>query len=138
MQGPGTKRIKIMGRGRTGMSFIRKSHLKLTLTEIDFDLAIASASSANQKAKWTKRRDAVTRSVDNRICIAQPSCIAPDTMPVLCFIPPQIVRVCFSSLLFLRRLLLSKLLKSQNERWAWRERVTTSGELVAAALRGAF
>ena len=59
VQGPGTKRIKIMGRGRTGLSFIRKSHLKLTLTEIDFDLAIATAGTANQKAKWTKRRDAV-------------------------------------------------------------------------------
>ena len=57
-QGPGTKRVKIMGRGRTGLKFVRSSHLNVTLKEIDFEAMIAAAGNRNQKKKWAKRRDA--------------------------------------------------------------------------------
>jgi hypothetical protein len=48
----GTKRVKFMGRGRTGIKFIRTSHLNLTLAEIDFD--------ANVKTKKIRRMDGPT------------------------------------------------------------------------------
>ena len=53
-QGPGTKRVKIMGRGRTGLKFVRSSHLNVTLKEIDFEAMIAAAGNRNQKKKWAK------------------------------------------------------------------------------------
>jgi ribosomal protein L22 len=56
-QGPGTKRVKIMGRGRSGLKFIRSSHLNVTLKEIDFEAMIAAAESKNAKRKWAKMRD---------------------------------------------------------------------------------
>lgn len=51
---PGThlKRVKIMGRGRSGKKFRRHSHIRLVLREIDFPSKLLQAESINQKRKW--------------------------------------------------------------------------------------
>lgn len=46
------KRIKIMGRGRSGRMLRRHSHFRVVLREIDFKLRIYQAPSLNQKKKW--------------------------------------------------------------------------------------
>ena len=46
------KRMKIMGRGRTGIMHHRFTHVRLVLREIDFPLKIALSSSVAGKRKW--------------------------------------------------------------------------------------
>ena len=46
------KRMKIMGRGRTGIMHHRYTHVRLVLREIDFPLKIALSSSVAGKRKW--------------------------------------------------------------------------------------
>lgn len=46
------KRIKIMGRGRSGIKRRRHSHIRLVLREIDFDLKILQAKSMNERKEW--------------------------------------------------------------------------------------
>lgn len=46
------KRLKIMGRGRSGVKRRRHSHVRLVLREIDFPTKILQAESVNQKRKW--------------------------------------------------------------------------------------
>merc|ERR1712216_155228 len=46
------KRLKIMGRGRSGKKFRRHSHIRLMLREIDFPTKLLQAESINQKRKW--------------------------------------------------------------------------------------
>lgn len=46
------KRVKIMGRGRSGKKHRRHSHIRLVLREIDFPLKLMQAESINQKRKW--------------------------------------------------------------------------------------
>ncbi|KAL3806425.1 hypothetical protein ACHAXA_009623 [Cyclostephanos tholiformis] len=46
------KRIKIMGRGRSGKKHRRHSHIRLVLREIDFPTKLLQATSVNQKRKW--------------------------------------------------------------------------------------
>lgn len=46
------KRIKFMGRGRTGIKHRRFSHVRLVLREIDFDLKILQAHTLNEKKEW--------------------------------------------------------------------------------------
>jgi large subunit ribosomal protein L22 len=46
------KRIKTMGRGRSGRMERRHSHMRVVLREIDFKLRIYQAPSVNQKKKW--------------------------------------------------------------------------------------
>ena len=46
------KRMKIMGRGRTGIMHHRYTHVRLVLREIDFPLKIALCSSVAGKRKW--------------------------------------------------------------------------------------
>eukprot|EP00616_Rhizochromulina_sp_CCMP1243_P017064 CAMPEP_0118987542 /NCGR_PEP_ID=MMETSP1173-20130426/44358_1 /TAXON_ID=1034831 /ORGANISM="Rhizochromulina marina cf, Strain CCMP1243" /LENGTH=175 /DNA_ID=CAMNT_0006938399 /DNA_START=46 /DNA_END=573 /DNA_ORIENTATION=+ len=53
-QGKGQKMVRTMGRGRTGIEFVRNSHLNVTLTEIDFEDRIRAASTRNQQTKWKK------------------------------------------------------------------------------------
>mmetsp|Transcript_17461 Transcript_17461/g.34846 ORF Transcript_17461/g.34846 Transcript_17461/m.34846 type:complete len:293 (-) Transcript_17461:267-1145(-) len=49
------KRLKIMGRGRSGKKLRRFSHIRLVLREIDFPTKILEATSINQKRKWLER-----------------------------------------------------------------------------------
>lgn len=46
------KRLKIMGRGRSGLKRRRHSHVRLVLREIDFPTKLLMAKSVNQKRKW--------------------------------------------------------------------------------------
>lgn len=46
------KRLKIMGRGRSGIKRRRHSHIRLVLREIDFPTKLVRAESVNQKRKW--------------------------------------------------------------------------------------
>jgi large subunit ribosomal protein L22 len=46
------KRLKIMGRGRSGKKIRRFTHVRLILREIDFPLKILSATSLNQRQMW--------------------------------------------------------------------------------------
>jgi len=46
------KRMKTMGRGRTGRMEHKHSHMRLVLREIDFKLRIYQAPSVNQKKRW--------------------------------------------------------------------------------------
>jgi len=50
------KRLKIMGRGRSGTKRRRHSHIRLVLREIDFQLKIAQAKTLNQKKRWAIKR----------------------------------------------------------------------------------
>ena len=52
-------RIALSISGRTGIKFVRSSHLNVTLKEIDFEAMIAAAESKNAKKRWAKKRDAV-------------------------------------------------------------------------------
>jgi len=49
------KRLKIMGRGRSGVKHRRHSHIRLVLREIDFPLKLTQAKSLNQKKRWLER-----------------------------------------------------------------------------------
>jgi len=51
-KGTPLKRIKIMGRGRSGRMERRHSHMRVVLRQIDFRLRIYQAPSVNQKKKW--------------------------------------------------------------------------------------
>ncbi|GAX10745.1 hypothetical protein FisN_14Lh266 [Fistulifera solaris] len=51
-KGTPLKRIKPMGRGRSGRMEHKHSHIRLVLREIDFKLRIYQAPSLNQKKKW--------------------------------------------------------------------------------------
>jgi ribosomal protein L22 len=53
------KKMRIMGRGRTGIGYHRKTHLRVVLEMIDFEKAIAESKSKNQKVKWGKKAELV-------------------------------------------------------------------------------
>jgi large subunit ribosomal protein L22 len=51
-KGTPLKRVKTMGRGRSGKMERKHSHFRVILREIDFKLRIYQAPSINQKKKW--------------------------------------------------------------------------------------
>jgi len=51
------KRIKRMGRGRSGKMHRRFSHVRVVLREIDFPLKILQCTSINQREKWVARME---------------------------------------------------------------------------------
>ena len=51
-KGMATKKMRIMGRGRTGFGYRRYSHVTVKLEKIDFDQKIKSERAQNQKKKW--------------------------------------------------------------------------------------
>ena len=53
-KGLAQKRMRIMGRGRTGIGYMRKSHVTVKVEKINFEEQIAAAKTASQKAKWAK------------------------------------------------------------------------------------
>lgn len=53
-QGHHLKRMKIHGKGRTGIMHHKHSHMRVILREIDFPLKIYQAPTLNQKRKWVK------------------------------------------------------------------------------------
>lgn len=54
---PGTplKRLKIMGRGRSGVKHRKHSHIRLVLAETDFALQMAQAPNGRQEERWYQR-----------------------------------------------------------------------------------
>ena len=53
------KRMRIMGRGRTGFGYKRKTHVRVKLEKIDFEKMIEGSKSYSQKQKWIKRHELV-------------------------------------------------------------------------------
>ena len=51
-KGLATKKMRIMGRGRTGFGYRRYSHVTVKLEKIDFDQKIKSERAQKQKKKW--------------------------------------------------------------------------------------
>jgi hypothetical protein len=45
--------MRIMGRGRTGVGYLRRSHVTVKVEKIDFAEKIANAKTFSQKRKWT-------------------------------------------------------------------------------------
>lgn len=57
-KGSPLKRMKTMGRGRTGRMEHKHSHFRVVLREIDFKLRMYQAPGVNQKKKWFLRQQA--------------------------------------------------------------------------------
>jgi len=53
------KKMRIMGRGRTGIGYHRKTHLRVKLEKINFDKIIAEQNTKGQKNLWAKRQEMV-------------------------------------------------------------------------------
>lgn len=60
-KGIAQKRMRIMGRGRTGIGYMRKSHVTVKLEVINFASMIAKAKTSTQKAKWAKIQEIVEK-----------------------------------------------------------------------------
>lgn len=58
-KGHARKKIRFMGRGRTGIGSIKKTHVTLKTEIINFQEEIAKAKTASQKDKWAKREKLV-------------------------------------------------------------------------------
>ncbi len=58
-KGLAQKRMRIMGRGRTGFGMRRSSHVSTKLEIIDFDVRIANAKTPSERKEWAKRRELV-------------------------------------------------------------------------------
>jgi hypothetical protein len=53
------RKIRIMGRGRTGIGTMRWSHLYLSVEVINFDEKISKSISPAERALWVKRKELV-------------------------------------------------------------------------------
>ena len=53
-KGLAQKRMRIMGRGRTGIGYMRKSHVTVKVEKINFEEKIALSFTQSQKIKWAK------------------------------------------------------------------------------------
>ena len=58
-KGASHKKMRIMGRGRTGVGMIRSSHVTIKVDKVDFSDRIENARTPTQKALWTKRKGIV-------------------------------------------------------------------------------
>jgi large subunit ribosomal protein L22 len=56
-KGIAQKRLRIMGRGRTGFGYRRRSNVVIKVAKINFDKEIALAHNFSQKKKWIKRKE---------------------------------------------------------------------------------
>jgi large subunit ribosomal protein L22 len=56
-KGASQKRVRIMGRGRTGMGYRRQTHVIAKLEVIDWDAKLAECKTASQRDVWQKRRE---------------------------------------------------------------------------------
>jgi large subunit ribosomal protein L22 len=63
-RGTPLKRMKIMGRGRTGKMEHRHSHARAVLREIDFKLKVYQAPTLNQKRNWIELQRIAQRDGD--------------------------------------------------------------------------
>jgi large subunit ribosomal protein L22 len=63
-RGTPLKRMKTMGRGRTGRMEHRHSHMRVVLREVDFKLKVYQAPTLNQKKRWLERQMVAQRDGD--------------------------------------------------------------------------
>jgi hypothetical protein len=63
-RGTPMKRMKTMGRGRTGRMEHKHSHMRVVLREIDFKLKIYQSPSLNQKKRWMQMQHVAQRDGD--------------------------------------------------------------------------
>ncbi len=63
-KGLARKKVRFMGRGRTGIGMIRKTHVTLKTEIIDFAAQIAACKSDSQRTKWIQRQKLVKRLLD--------------------------------------------------------------------------
>ena len=54
-KGMATKRMRIMGRGRTGFGYIRQAHVLVKVSPVDFASKIRSSRDVHERAMWRKR-----------------------------------------------------------------------------------
>lgn len=60
-KGHSYKKVRIMGRGRTGIGRIRSSHVTIKVDKVDFADRIDNARTVGQKALWSKRKEVVDK-----------------------------------------------------------------------------
>jgi hypothetical protein len=60
-KGASFKRMRIMGRGRTGFGYRRQSHITVKVSRVNFEERIAKACTREQERLWVERRDLVQR-----------------------------------------------------------------------------
>ena len=60
-KGNSQKKMRIMGRGRTGVGYVRKAHITIKVEVINFANMIAKAETHSQKAKWAKIQEIVIK-----------------------------------------------------------------------------
>lgn len=60
-KGTSQRKVRIMGRGRTGVGYMRKSHITIKLELINFPAMIAKAKTQSQKAKWGRIQELVAK-----------------------------------------------------------------------------
>eukprot|EP01031_Cornospumella_fuschlensis_P022252 gene22252-27213_t len=60
------KRVRIMGRGRSGVSRKRSAHITVKVAQIDFARKLAEAETASQRKKWQKIADLVKQLKDKQ------------------------------------------------------------------------
>ena len=58
-KGLAIKKMRIMGRGRTGFGYKRNSHVTVKLEKIDFDHKIKNERALNQRKKWRSIQEKV-------------------------------------------------------------------------------
>lgn len=58
-KGIAVKKMRIMGKGRTGFGYRRSSHVTIKLSKIDFNSMIEQSRSVGQKSLWQRRLDLV-------------------------------------------------------------------------------
>jgi len=58
-KGAAHKRMRIMGRGRTGFGYRRATHVSTTLEVVDFEALVAAAKTSEQRRLWKKRHELV-------------------------------------------------------------------------------
>lgn len=55
------KKMHIMGRGRTGFGYTRKSHVTVKVQKIDFDAIISNSKTPVLQSIWRKRSEMVAK-----------------------------------------------------------------------------
>lgn len=55
-KGSSYKKLRIMGKGRTGVGYIRRTHVWIKVGVVDFEHEIARAKSFQEKSKWMARK----------------------------------------------------------------------------------
>lgn len=60
-KGLAQKKMRIMGRGRTGFGYKRRAHVTVKVEKVDFDYEIQRSRTNVDKMMWTKRMELVQK-----------------------------------------------------------------------------